>query len=179
MGQVGLIFVEGEEFVRTGLAGYGDVEEIHRADRQVAGMDGAEFVGGVHGVGPTELDIGPVAKADFFFEGADKIDSGPFGKRTHALKLPERIKDFDALPWCPDDEPIGTVVEILNGFCVMQVSGIFVSHPPRSIRVGRHFFRERKNATVSRSCGVPASIASDSASSRVIFARLPIGETTN
>jgi hypothetical protein len=39
----------------------------------------------------------------------------------------------------------------LNGFCVMPVAGIFVSHPPRGIRVGRHFFRERKKATVSKS----------------------------
>ena len=43
-GQVGLIFVKGEEFVRTGLASDGDGEEIHRTDGQVAGMDGAEVV---------------------------------------------------------------------------------------------------------------------------------------
>jgi hypothetical protein len=34
------------------------VEEIHRTDGQVAGMDEAEFIGGAHGVGLTELDIG-------------------------------------------------------------------------------------------------------------------------
>ena len=66
-----MIFVKGEEFVRTGLASDGDVEEIHRTDGQVAGMDGAEFVGGAHGVGPTELDMGLIAEADFLFEGAD------------------------------------------------------------------------------------------------------------
>lgn len=71
VGEGGLIFVEGEEFVRSCLASSGDVEEIHGTDAQVAGVDGAEFVGGVHGVGPTELDMGPVAEADFLFEGAD------------------------------------------------------------------------------------------------------------
>ena len=70
-GQVGLIFVKGEEFVRSGLASDGDVEEIHGTDGQVAGMDGTEFVGGAHGVGPTEIDMGPIAEADFLFEGAD------------------------------------------------------------------------------------------------------------
>ena len=45
-GQIGLIFVKGEEFVRAGLASDGDVEEIHGTDGQVAGMDGVEFVGG-------------------------------------------------------------------------------------------------------------------------------------
>ena len=70
-GQVGLIFVKGEEFVRSGLASDGDVEEIHGTDGQVAGMDGAEFVGGAHGVGPTEIDMVPIAEADFLFEGAD------------------------------------------------------------------------------------------------------------
>ena len=70
-GEVGLIFVEGEEFVRAGLASDGDVEGGHRTDGEVAGMDGAEFVGGAHGVGPTEIDMGPIAEADFFFEGAD------------------------------------------------------------------------------------------------------------
>ena len=43
-GQVGLIFVEGEEFVRSGLASDGDVEEIHGTSGQVAGVNGAEFV---------------------------------------------------------------------------------------------------------------------------------------
>ena len=70
-GEVGLIFVEGEEFVRAGLASDGDVEGGHRTDGEVAGMDGAEFVGGAHGVGPTEIDMGPIAEADFLFEGAD------------------------------------------------------------------------------------------------------------
>ena len=27
--------------------------------------------GGAHGIGPTELDMGPIAQADFLFEGAD------------------------------------------------------------------------------------------------------------
>ena len=80
------------------------MEEIHRADGPVAGLDGAELVGGAHGVSPTELDMGPVAQADFLFKGEDKIDSGPLGKRTRALKLPERIEDFDTLPWSQDDE---------------------------------------------------------------------------
>ena len=40
-----MIFVEGEEFVRAGLASDGDVEGGHRTDGEVAGMDGAEFVG--------------------------------------------------------------------------------------------------------------------------------------
>jgi hypothetical protein len=44
VGQVGLIFVKGEEFVRSGLASDGDVEEIHRTDGQVAGMDGVEDI---------------------------------------------------------------------------------------------------------------------------------------
>ncbi len=43
-GQVGLIFVKGEEFVRSGLASDGDVEEIHGTDGQVAGVNGAELV---------------------------------------------------------------------------------------------------------------------------------------
>ena len=43
-GQVRLIFVKGEEFVRTGLASDGDVEEIHGTDGQVAGVNGAEVV---------------------------------------------------------------------------------------------------------------------------------------
>ena len=90
-GQVGLIFVEGEEFVRPDLASDGDVEEIHRTDGQVTGMNGAELVGGADGVDPTELDMRPIAEADFLFQGADKIDSGPLGKRPHALKLPKRI----------------------------------------------------------------------------------------
>jgi hypothetical protein len=47
------------------------VEEVHRTSGQVAGMNGAEFVGGVHGVGLTKLDMGPIAQADFLFEGAD------------------------------------------------------------------------------------------------------------
>jgi hypothetical protein len=34
------------------------VEEVHRTNGQVAGVDGAEFVGGAHGVGLTELDMG-------------------------------------------------------------------------------------------------------------------------
>ena len=46
MGQVGLIFVKGEEFVRSGLASDGDVEEIHGTDDQFAGVNGAELVGG-------------------------------------------------------------------------------------------------------------------------------------
>ena len=58
VGQVGLIFVKGEEFVSSGLASDGDGEEIHGTDGQVARMDGAEFVGGAHGVGPTEIDMG-------------------------------------------------------------------------------------------------------------------------
>ena len=70
-GQVGLIFVKGEEFVRSGLASDGDVEEVHGTDGQVAGVNGAELVGGAHGVGPTEIDMGPIAEADFLFEGAD------------------------------------------------------------------------------------------------------------
>lgn len=44
VGQVGLIFVKGEEFVRSGIASDGDVEEIHRTDGQVAGMDGVEDI---------------------------------------------------------------------------------------------------------------------------------------
>ena len=43
-GQVGLIFVKGEEFVGTGLASDGDGEEIHGTDGQVAGVNGAEVV---------------------------------------------------------------------------------------------------------------------------------------
>ena len=46
VGEVGLIFVEGQEFVRAGLASDGDVEGGHRTDGQVAGVNGAEFVGG-------------------------------------------------------------------------------------------------------------------------------------
>ena len=53
-----MIFVEGEKFVRAGLASDGNVEEVHRTNGQVAGMNGAEFVGGAHGVGLTELDMG-------------------------------------------------------------------------------------------------------------------------
>ena len=43
-GQVALIFIEGEEFVCAGLASDGDVEEVHRTDGQVAGMDSAGVV---------------------------------------------------------------------------------------------------------------------------------------
>ena len=38
---------------------------------------------------------------------------------------------------------------------VVRVAGVFEGSPPRGIRVGRHFFRERKKATVAKSGGVP------------------------
>ena len=69
--KVGLLLVECEKLLRADLARDGDVKEIHRADGAISGMDGAEFIGNTHGIGPGKLHVRPVTEADFVFEGAD------------------------------------------------------------------------------------------------------------
>jgi len=176
-GQVGLIFVEGEEFVRAGLASDGDVEEVHRSDGQVARMNGTEFVGGADGVGPTELDMGPIAEADFLFKAADhgtgiRQKPQPFG-------LADGVENFHTMPRAPKHGYILGIVPERDGLGMVRVAGVFKCDPPRCVGVDGHFFKERRKATESKLGGVPQSEQSDSASSRVILGRLPTGETTN
>ena len=49
------------------------MKEIHAADRHGETVFGAEFAGGSDGVPPVELDVRPVAEADFLFEEADQL----------------------------------------------------------------------------------------------------------
>jgi len=176
-GQVGLVFVEGEEFVRAGLASDGDMEEVHRTDGQVAGMDSAKFVGGADGVGPTKLNMGPIAEADFLFQCADhgtgvRQKSQPFG-------LADGVENFHAMPRTPKHVYILGIIPERDGFGMVQVASVFKCDPPRCVGVDGHFFKERRKATESKLGGVPQSEQSDSASSRVILGRLPTWETTN
>ncbi len=105
-GEVSLVPVKGQEFVRADFAGDGDVEKVHCPDGQVTGMDRTKFIGGANGIDPIELSVRPIAEAYFLFESADEIDRGPLGEGACAFKLTEGIEDFDTLPWCPEDESV-------------------------------------------------------------------------
>ena len=58
--------------------------------------------GGAHGVGPTEIDMGPIAEADILFEGADN-GTGILETKHWISALPLRLRGDknpdDVLRW--------------------------------------------------------------------------------